>query len=435
MEYGLTVLAVFLFLYAVSSKRLSLTILTGPLLFVSLGWLTGPSGLEIIALPQDLSLATLLLETTLVLVLFTDAMGINTSRWREDASIPWRLLSIGLPLTLVAGWGLALVMFSDLGLWEAALVAIILAPTDAALGQAVVSNPRVPQRIRQGLNVESGLNDGIALPVFIVFLDAAEASEGSLTLATLLGEIAKELGIALGVGLVLGWLAAKLIIWARDRDWVADGWDQVALLGAAFAAWSLGDTLGGSGFIAAWVAGLLLGRSLRDARITLFAEGTSHILTLLSFFVFGSFVLGQAISVLTWELALYAILSLTIIRMVPVAAAMIGSGLRAPSLLYMGWFGPRGLASIILVATIVLESDLAGASTISLIMTVTVGLSIYAHGVTAWWGSNRYADWYESRSDYHGEMPESADVPDVPVSRRLGHAVSSDEEDGTLETR
>jgi NhaP-type Na+/H+ or K+/H+ antiporter len=429
MEFGLTILAVFLFLYAVSSKRLSLTILTGPLLFASLGWLMGPSGLEILALPQDLALATLLLEATLVMVLFTDAMSINTSRWREGASIPWRLLSIGLPLTLVAGWGLALVLFGGLELWEAGLVAIILAPTDAALGQAVVSNPRVPQRIRQGLNVESGLNDGIALPVFIVFLEAAEVSEASLTLATLLGEIAKELGIALGVGLVLGWLAARLIIWARDRDWVALGWDQVALLGAAFAAWSLGDSLGGSGFIAAWVAGLMLGRSLRDARMTEFAEGTGHILTLLSFFVFGSFVLGQAVTELTWELGLYAVLSLTVIRMVPVAVAMIGSGLRAPSLLYMGWFGPRGLASIILVATIVQESDLAGAPTITLIMAVTVGLSIYAHGVTAWWGSNRYADWYESRVTHDSGMPERAAVPEVPVSKRLGHAVNPDEGD------
>ncbi len=431
MQYGLTILAAFLFLYALSSKRLSLTILTGPLLFVTLGWLTGPEGLEIIELPENLALTTILLEATLVLVLFTDAMGINTSRWREEASVPGRLLGIGLPLTLFAGWGVALVLFGDLELWEAGLVAIILTPTDAALGQAVVSNPRVPERIRQGLNVESGLNDGVALPVFFVFLEAAEAAEASVSLATVVSDIGKELGIALAVGLVLGWLAAKVIVWASFRGWVARGWRQVALLAVAFAAWSLADSLGGSGVIAAWVAGLVLGQALKEAfpGITEFAEGTGHILMLLSWFVFGSFVLGKAITELTWEVALYAVLSLTVIRIVPVAVGMIGSGLRAPSLLYLGWFGPRGLASIILVATIVEESQLAGAATITLIMAATVGLSVYAHGITAWWGSNRYADWYESQQAHHGEMPESADVPAVGVSRRLGHAGTSDKED------
>lgn len=426
MEYGMTVLAVFLFLYAISSKRLGLTILTGPLVFASLGWLTGPDGLEVVAVPQDVAVITLLLEATLVLVLFTDAMGINTSRWREEASVPGRLLGIGLPLTLFAGWALALMLFGDLELWEAGLVAIILAPTDAALGQAVVSNPRVPERIRQGLNVESGLNDGIALPVFFVFLEAAEAREASVSVGTVLGEISQQLGLALVVGVVLGWLATKAIVWATERDWVAQGWRQVAVVGVAFAAWSLGDALGGSGFIAAWVAGLVLGRALRRAfpDITEFAEGTGHILTLLSFFVFGSFILGDAVTELTWEIVFYAVLSLTVIRIVPVAIAMIGSGMRAPSLLYLGWFGPRGLASIILVATIVEESDLPGGRTITLIMATTVGLSIYAHGITAWWGSNRYADWYKSRQAHHGEMPESAVVPDVPVSRRLGHAGS-----------
>jgi NhaP-type Na+/H+ or K+/H+ antiporter len=424
MEYGLTILAVFLFLYALSSKRLGLTVFTGPLLFASLGWVTGPEGLEVIEVPQDVALTTLLLEATLVLVLFTDAMGINTSRWREEASVPGRLLGIGLPLTLFAGWGAALLLFGDLELWEAGLVAIILTPTDAALGQAVVSNPRVPERIRQGLNVESGLNDGIALPVFFVVLEAAEAAEGSVSVATVVGEIGKQLGIALVVGLVLGWLAAKLTVWASERDWVAQGWHQVALLGVAFVAWSLADGLGGSGFIAAWVTGLVLGRALREAfpDITEFVEGTGHILTLLSFFVFGSFVLGEAVTELTWEVGLYALLSLTVIRIVPVAIAMIGSGMRAPSLLYLGWFGPRGLASIILVGTIVEESQLAGGATIALIMAATVGLSIYAHGITAWWGSNRYADWYESQQAQHDKMPESADVPHVPVSRRLGHA-------------
>jgi NhaP-type Na+/H+ or K+/H+ antiporter len=324
---------------------------------------------------------------------------------------------------MMAGWGLALLLFSDLSVWEAGLIAVILAPTDAALGQAVISNPRVPQRIRQALNIESGLNDGLALPVFFVVLEAAQASEASLGAGSLVREIVSQVFIAAAVGVALGWLAARLILWTAERDWMAPAWSKVAMLAVALGAWVFGDGLGGSGFLAAWIAGLVIGRELRETQpgIGEFTEDTSHVLTLLSFFVFGAFVLGDVTDGITWQVALYAVLSLTAIRILPVAVAMSGSGLRSQSVLYLGWFGPRGLASIILVATIVEESELAGSETITLVMAATVGLSIYAHGASAWWGSNRYADWYESQGDHAAELPESDEVAHVPVSRRFGH--------------
>lgn len=428
MHYGPAILAICLFLYAISSKRLSLTVFTGPLVFATLGWILGPGGLGM-ADPlagervTNIELITLLLEGTLVLVLFTDAMGTNITRWREQTTLPGRLLGVGLPLTMVAGWGLALLLFSDLSVWEAGLIAVILAPTDAALGQAVISNPRVPQRIRQALNIESGLNDGLALPVFFVVLEAAQASEASLGAGSLVREIVSQVFIAAAVGVALGWLAARLILWTAERDWMAPAWSKVAMLAVALGAWVFGDGLGGSGFLAAWIAGLIIGRELRETQpgIGEFTEDTSHVLTLLSFFVFGAFVLGDVIDGITWQVALYAVLSLTAIRILPVAVAMSGSGLRSQSVLYLGWFGPRGLASIILVATIVEESELAGSDTITLVMAATVGLSIYAHGASAWWGSNRYADWYESQGDHAAELPESDEVAHVPVSRRFGH--------------
>ena len=196
-------------------------------------------------------------------------------------------------------------------------------------------------------------------------------------------------------------------------------WDGLAKWQGRF----FGDGLGGSGCLAAWIAGLVIGRELRETQpgIGEFTEDTSHVLTLLSFFVFGAFVLGDVTDGITWQVALYAVLSLTAIRILPVAVAMSGSGLRSQSVLYLGWFGPRGLASIILVATIVEESELAGSETITLVMAATVGLSIYAHGASAWWGSNRYADWYESQGDHAAELPESDEVAHVPVSRRFGH--------------
>jgi NhaP-type Na+/H+ or K+/H+ antiporter len=426
MGAGLAVLAGGLFLYAIASKRLGLTIFTGPLVFATLGWGLGAEGLGLVELPEgeglaNIEIVTVMLEATLVLVLFTDAMTLNTSRWRDEAGLPARLLGVGLPLTVLAGLGVALVLLDQLEFWEAALIAIILAPTDAALGQAVVSNPRVPQRIRQGLNVESGLNDGIALPVFFVFLEAAEAVEASLSFRSLLWDITREVLIAGVAGVAIAVAAVRLIGWTRQRDWIAHGWDQVALLGVAFGAWSVGNLLGGSGFISAWVAGLVVGRALRgrESGRRDFAEDTGHVLTLLSFFVFGAFLLGEAAAEMTWQAALYAVLSLTLIRIVPVALSLIGGGFAWPSVLYLGWFGPRGLASIILVATVVAESNLEGGPTIALVMTATVGLSIYAHGATALWGSNRYADWFESQRT--GETAEGTEVPAVAVSRRLGH--------------
>ncbi len=426
MEFGLVIFSAFLFLYAMASKRLGLSLVTAPLLFASFGWITGLRGLDVIEIPTGSSIVQLLLEGTLVLVLFTDAFGTNSTRWRSEVSIPIRLLGVGLPLTLLAGWALALVLFDDLAFWEAGLMAVVLTPTDAALGQAVVSNPRVPHRIRQAISVESGLNDGIMLPIFFVMLEAASASAESLSLTHVFTEITKGVVVASAVGLALGWSAARLIRRASDRGWVAPAWRQVSLLAVAFASWSLGDALGGSGFISAWVAGLVVGVVLRNKypRIREFAEDSAHIFTVLSFFVFGSAVLGQAVIDLSWQVLLYAVLSLTVVRMVPVAVGMIGSGLRLPSVAYLGWFGPRGLASIILVLIILEDSSLPGTAAIGTTMGVTVALSIFAHGVTAWWGSNRYADWYERARQRDNAMSESAAVPEVPISRRLGPAAT-----------
>ena len=422
MDFGLVLVAGALFVYSVVSRRLSTTIFTGPIIFVSLGLLLGPEAAGWVELELNTGIIELLLEATLVLVLFSDAMSINTSRWRQEASVPGRLLGVGLPLTIAVGWFLAATIFGDLEFFEAALVGVILAPTDAALGQAVVSNPRVPERIRQGLNVESGLNDGIALPVFFVILEAARVEEGDLAFTTLLSEIGKEVALALAIGIAVGWLGSKAITYASRRDWLERASRRGSLAALAFAAYALADTVGGSGFIAAWVAGLVVGRYVCRAfpNVQDFVEEASHILTLLSFFVFGALVLAPALTDVTWEVALYAVLSLTLIRMVPVALSMLGEGMRPPSVAYLAWFGPRGLASIILVLIAAEDANLAGIGLIKLIMAITVGLSVFAHGVTAWWGSNAYADWYESHRKVHPDMMESEPMPEIRVSGRFG---------------
>ena len=411
------------FLYALLSKRLSTTIITGPMLFVTVGLIIGSSGAGVLDVEIDHEGIILLFEATLAVVLFSDATAINSSNWRKEAAIPGRLLSWGLPLTIIFGLAVALVMFTELDLWAAGLIAAILAPTDAALGQAVISNPRVPQAIRQGLNVESGLNDGIALPIVLVLLAVAEESASGGSFGTLLSFIGQEIFIAAVVGIAIGWIGGTALVQAAKRDWVASIWLQIGALALGVAAYGLAVFLGGSGFIAAWLTGLLLGRTTRNAveqveEVSGFSETLGSGLTMTSFLVFGAVILGTALDDLTWQIALYAALSLTVMRMIPVALAMIGSGLNRVSVLYLGWFGPRGLASIIFAGLVVESSDLPNASLIVTVAMVTVGFSVYAHGATSWVGSESYADWWERHEAVTHEAAERRSVPDVNLPQR-----------------
>jgi NhaP-type Na+/H+ or K+/H+ antiporter len=420
MEFVPAIVAAAFVAFALVSRRLSRTAITGPMVFVALGLVLGPEMLDLFALEHSRGpgLVDLLLEVTLVVVLFTDASAINSSRWREEAAIPGRLLGIGLPLSIGAGWALALVLLGGLGVWEAAVLATMLAPTDAALGKAVVSNPRVPQLIRQALNVESGLNDGIALPVFVVFLEAARAAEESVDPLDFVEELAPEVVIAAVVGLAVGWLGARAVSRARDDGWASGYWLQIGFVALAVLAFALADPLGGSGFIAAWVAGVTFGRVRRQAddNLHLFAEETGDVLTMSSFLVFG-LVLGTVLTEVTWEMVLYGVLSLTVVRVAAVFVAMIGSGLKPLSVLYLGWFGPRGLATLILTLSVVDATELTGAKTITGAALFAVGLSVFAHGATAWWGSNAFADWVEAEPE-SDDLEETDDVPHVRVPRR-----------------
>jgi len=425
-EYLIIILASFVFVYALISKRLSTTIITGTILFVTFGLLVGPKGFDLMGANVNVTPMKLLFEATLVVVLFNDAMAINTKKWHKEAYIPGRLLGIGLPLTIVFGLAIALAMFTELAVWEAALIGAILAPTDAALGQAVISNPRVPQSIRQGLNVESGLNDGIVLPMVMIFIAAAKETVGSNPAFNALWFILETVFFSALIGIAVGWIGARLTSSASRRDWMSPIWRSIGVLALAALAYGLSDSFGGSGFISAWVAGFTMGAVIRDQfpDIHEFPETVGQIMTMFSFIAFGALILGPSLGKMTWEVVFYAILSLTVIRMIPVAISMFRSGLKRPSVLYLGWFGPRGLASIIFALIIVEEAALPGTPLIILIMATTVGLSVLAHGVTSVWGANRYADWYQGKADIHKEMEESRKVPEIRLRRRanpFGH--------------
>ena len=432
MEYTQAIVAASVLLYALVSGRLSRSAISGTLVFATVGLLAGPEVFDVVdvnGLAGEAEFIKLVLTMTLVIVLFTDACAINSAKWRDDL-IPARLLGIGLPLTVIAGWSVALLVLTDLSVWEAAVLAAILAPTDAALGKAVVSNPRVPNRIRQALNIESGLNDGLALPLFVVFLEAAKVAEGELPARDLVVELLAQVGIALAIGAVIGFASMRALQWAIVRNLVEGQWAQIAVVAMAALAYTLATPLGGSGFIAAWVAGFVFGRLSGDRlrsqgrsvisvgrELHTFSETAGDLLTMISFLMFGLLV-GPTLPDLTWTTVLYSVLSLTLLRFVPVVLSQIGSGLTFGSLLYLGWFGPRGLATLLLTLEVSEETGLAGADTIVNVALFTVGLSVLLHGVTAWWGSNTYADYVEDHPEADS-MPEHVDGPDVRMSRRV----------------
>lgn len=421
MSYALPAIGVLFVVYALFSKRLSTTVITGPMLFVAVGVLVGSAGFGILDPATHERSISLLLEATLAIVLFSDAAAINSTDWRKEASVPGRLLAIGLPLTIAVGFGAAAFLFTDLGLWQAGLIAAILAPTDAALGQAVISNPRVPQPIRQGLATESGLNDGIALTVVVILIAGAEEAVTAASFGSILSFLAQELLVAAIIGIGIGWAGGTALVSAAQRNWVSPVWLGIGALGLAVTAYGLAVPLGGSGFIAAWLAGLFLGRTTRDKLndVSAFSETLGTTLTMASFMIFGAAILGPSLSNISWQVVLYAALSLTVIRMIPVALAMIGSRLQPASVLFLGWFGPRGLASIVLAGLVVESSEIPGAEVIVTVVTITVGISVFAHGATAWIGSQSYADWWDKHESGAPEAITSVDTTGVSAPHRF----------------
>ena len=395
--------------YALVQQRLKTTIITGPMVMVLLGVLASSDVLGIIEVSSSdaiLSIVGILFQGTLVLVLFTDAAALNLTAWRKDADYPMRLLGIGLPLTIVFGAVMAAVLFTSLNFWEAAMIGAMIAPTDAALGAAVISNPRVPGRIRQALDVESGLNDGVSLPFLLIFMALASESEGKGVAATFIGEI----GIAVAVGIVVGGVGAWLLVRANKAGWAGPAWSSIAVIAIATIAFIIANPNGGSGFIATFVAGMAYGQMTRGKikPTELLAADVGLALVKVSFLMFGALVLLPELGDITWQVVVMVVLALTVARIVPVAIAMIGTGLRVPTLLYMGWFGPRGLATIVYAGLVVSTSQLSGISTITTVAVVTVGVSVFVHGMTAYPGSQRYADWYDAQD--HDGLAEAKPV-------------------------
>ena len=396
MYQDLAILALFILVYSSVAGKVERTWVSGPIVFTTFGLLIGPVGLDLLSFETDRETIRTLAELTLALVLFTDAAGADMGVLRKTEALPTRLLLIGLPMTILLGFGVGVLLFGGLSLFEVALLATMLAPTDAALGKGVVTNEAVPDAVRQGLNVESGLNDGICVPILFVFLALATGKGGEggpWNLAMML--VAKQIGIGLAVGLVLATMAGLLLNFAKGQQWLTHTWIQVPVVALALGCFAVAQLLGGSGFIAAFTGGLLFGVLAKQARDELLraAEGTGDTLALITWVIFGSAVVGQAVGNFSWVILLYAMLSLTLIRILPVFLVLTGMGMSTESKLFVGWFGPRGLASIVF-GVIVVNANLPNSGSIAMIVVCTIVLSILAHGITA----NPWARAYGERS-------------------------------------
>ena len=378
-----TSLLIFLFgLFSRSSER---SPITAPMVFVAVGIIVSPYGLEFLKMGVHAPLVRVTAEITLVMVLFVDASTINLRSLMRDRGLPIRLLGIGLPLTMVLGLLLAALIFDHMNIWELALMAFILSPTDAALGQVVVTSKAVPEKIRQAINVESGLNDGISLPPILVCLAMLSNAGGHTETSYWLGFILKQLVFGPLVGGLVGWLGGVLVDKASKAGFMNLTFQRLTSASLAVLAYAVAEMFNGNGFIAAFFGGLMLGTrtpSVRE-RIQEFGEAEGQQLELFVFLIFGLVLVPKAAGYWDASAWIYALLSLSIIRMAPVAACLMGAKLSWPSIAFIGWFGPRGIASILYLIMVLMELGSSGHERIASIIVLTVLLSVFLHGLTA----------------------------------------------------
>jgi len=413
----LAIISALIFIWATLSARLERFEMTAPIGFTAAGVLLTHGPLAPLGVMPSAEQVKLLAEATLALVLFSDASRVGLHHLRADLGLCLRLLGIGLPLTIGLGTllALALPLPEAMGTWAALLVGAALAPTDAALGAGMMVNPAVPARIRRLINVESGLNDGIATPVVLVAIAGAATAEHVTRTGP--ATAVAELVLGLVIGALIGGAGGWLIKTGRSRGWVADGFAGAAVLGLAVCCYTTSVALHGNGFVAAFVGGLGFGAAGGPAaRLVPFVEETGTLVSLLVWLLFGVIAVVPAFENLTWRTVIYAILSLTIVRILPVALALAGAGLGGTTTAFIGWFGPRGLASVVFGLLALEALGASAAKPIITVITFTVLLSVVAHGLTAEPLARRYGPRLRTAAGI-GAAPQAA-VPERRLIRR-----------------
>ena len=417
METGFLIFLLFVVLYSVIASWLGQRSITMPMFFLAVGALTGINGLGWINVTLTSEGVKVLVEVTLALLLFADSSTLKLHQLQEDAGLPARLLGIALPLIIFLGGLVAYLLFPQEGLGFALLLGAILAPTDAALGLPIFTNERVPVRIRRALNVESGLNDGIATP-FVLLFTAMTVAELTQKFSDWLTAALIEIGIAVLVGAALGMLGGWLLSAAMRRELTTRATEQIGTIALALTCYLGSISLGGNGFIAAFVGGIFFsfGTRHREHYAVELTESVGTLLSLFVWMIFGSFMVIPLFTTFDPLALLYAVLSLTLLRMLPVWLSLIGTHFRPDTKILMGWLGPRGLASVVftLIAYESFHEATRPHETMFAIAGWTIFLSVLLHGFSAL----PLASWYADRlKTAPPDLPELMDVPDIEAPR------------------
>ena len=424
MFVALITIAVILILYGMVSKPLDARGITSAMIFTAAGLCVGTSALKLVNIHLESRTAERFCELALVFLLFSDSTRIDLANLRRHLSWPSRLLCIGLPLTIAAGLGVGVLVFPTMALASAFVLSTMICSTDAALGQRVVSDPSVPARVRQALNVESGLNDGLAVPFFLVAVDLSLAQLSGHLTAAVVRNMAEQIGWGLVAGIGAGLLVGLLLRVADDRGWLEGQWRQILPLVGALLAYLVALKLDGSGFIAAFTGGMTFGYFSRrhDLPVTVLNEDVGGTLAGATWVGFGALAVGMLLPHVTWQIVVYAAISLTLIRMVPVAIAMLGTGAQLPTVAFMGWFGPRGLASIVF-ALIALQDGIPDRQTLLTTVMLTILLSVFLHGLSSVPLVAAYSRWYGAHVAKHPSAPEAKPT----IMSRLRHHPTPEE--------
>ncbi|AXI46678.1 sodium:potassium antiporter [Sulfitobacter sp. SK012] len=401
--------------FCMLGKRLASTIVTAPMVFLSLGLLMSVTGL--VDHENAESVLHPVAEIALVILLFLDAAQTDLRALRLRRTWPARMLGFGLPLAIVLGTLAGFVFLTDWPFVAVILMAAIMAPTDAALGQAVVSNPEVPIRPRRALVVESGLNDGLALPV-ILFLASLTLGEMTQTNGAWLVFVAKQLILGPLVGVAIGWIGGQVMIYAKDHELTSETFEGIGALALAGASYLLATQIDGNGFIAAFVAGLVFGgiAQSRCKFIYEFVEGEGQILAWSAFLLLGAALVPQAMMHLTWSMFGLIMVSLLIVRPLAIWLSLLGTDTAPLTRLFFGWFGPRGLATALFALLVVEIIPHELGEQVLHIAVNTVWISAVLHGISAAPG----ARWYGRKIAVMGECPETQ-----PIDDRKRHAAAN----------
>ena len=388
-----------LFVWSLVAERFERWNVTAPIVFVTVGAVLANRPFDVLDVGIGDEAIRTVAELTLAVVLFGDAAAVDVRELRADLRLPGRLLLIGLPITMAAGALAAHLLFPDWSWWVCALVGAAVAPTDAALGAPIIDDERVPSRIRRVLNVESGLNDGIATPFVNFFLVAAVVGT-SLEQVSESGAL-RALAVGALLGVAIGAVGGTLLELARARGIGGASYRSIGVAALSILAWALAVHLDANGFVAAFVAGLAYGRTTRTERSASlgFTHQTGRVMSMFVWFTFGA-VMVPLLRHASWRDVAFAVLALTVVRMAPVALSLWGMRFDRATVGVIGWFGPRGLASVVfaLLAAASLPAERGQAVVVTI--TATVVLSVLTHGVSAAPIARRYA-----RTHHDDEQP------------------------------